>query len=389
MKQYYPRILEYQVKKSLSRNPVTAILGPRQCGKSTLVKVLIENRTDVLYLDLERPSDLQKLEDPEWFLRSQEEKLICLDEIQRKPDLFPVIRSLVDENRSPGSFLILGSASRDLIRQSSESLAGRISYKKLTPFLWDEIKEDIAIEQYLCRGGFPLSVLAENDEESYEWRVDFISTFLERDLLQFAGFPPLTMHRLWQMLAHSNGQTMNLSKLGDSLGVSHTTIRKYIDLLEGTFMVKQLLPWKWNTKKRLIKAPKVYLSDTGIAASLLQLPTFEQIAGHPVFGSLWESTVIANLLEQFPGIEFSYYRTSHGHEIDLLLTYQQRTVAVECKATIAPSLSKGLYKAAEDINPEHIFIAAPVEQGYSMKKNIDVVSISELIQKIKKHFFHP
>jgi len=383
MNHYLPRILESHIRDSLSRNPVTALLGPRQCGKSTLVKKIIEGRKDVLYLDLERPSDLQKLDDPEWFLESQSGNLICLDEIQRKPDLFPVIRSIVDSHRKPGAFLILGSASRDLIKQSSESLAGRISYKKLSPFLWEEVRTEITIESYLSRGGFPLSTLAGSDKDSYEWRTDFISTFLERDLLQFSGFSPTTMRRLWQMLAHSNGQILNLSSIGESLGVSHTTVRNYVDLLEGTFMITQLQPWRGNTKKRLVKTPKVYLSDTGITSALLQLRNFEQMAGHPVFGSLWETAVLMNVKERFPDVDITYYRTSHGHEIDLILTDQNRTLAIECKATVAPSLSASFYKAVEDVNPDKILIAAPVQQGYPMKEGIDVVSIEELIERIE------
>lgn len=239
-----------------------------------------------VYLDLERPSDLAKLEDPEWFLGSQRDKLICIDEIQRIPELFPVIRSLVDQSGRNGQFLILGSASRDLIRQSSESLAGRITYKRLTPFLMDEVRGRVTTEQYLSRGGFPKSVLV-NDEASVEWRNDFITTFLERDLLQFAGFTPVTMRRLWTMLAHTNGQTVNASLLGSSLGISHTTVRTYIDVLEGTFMVRLLAPAQTNTGKRLVKSPKVYMTDTGITTALLRLRNFEQAAGHPVFGSLW------------------------------------------------------------------------------------------------------
>lgn len=365
---------------------MTALLGPRQCGKSTLIKNLTRERDHLLYLDLERPSDLQKLDDAEWFLLSQSDKLICLDEIQRKPELFPVIRSIVDSDRRPGRFLILGSASRDLIQQSSESLAGRISYKKLTPFLWSEMEERVTLEDYLNRGGFPLSLLATRDDDSYEWRTDFISTFLERDLLQFTGFTPVTMRRLWQMLAHNNGQTLNLSKIGDSLGVSHTTVRHYVDLLEGTFMVTQLRAWSGNTKKRLVKTPKVYLSDTGLTAALLQLRSFDQLAGHPVFGSLWEAAVLAQIQAQFPEAELSYYRSSHGHEIDILIKLRQKILAIECKASLSPALSASFYKAAEDAEPDHILVAAPVNQGYPMKKGVDVVSLSELTGKIKTLF---
>ena len=379
---YIPRMLQEEVQASLLKNPVTAVLGPRQCGKSTLVKQMIAPLDDVLYLDLERPSDIQKMEDPEWFLSSQDDKLICLDEIQRMPEIFPLIRSLVDEHRMPGRFLILGSASRELIKQSSESLAGRISYKTLTPFLWSELSGIISLETYISRGGFPLSTLSNSDSDSYEWRLDFISTFLERDLLQFAGFTAVTMRRLWQMLAHNNGQTLNMSRLGESLGVSHTTIRNYVDLLEHTFMVKQLPPWKGNTNKRLVKSPKVYLTDSGITAALLQLNGFEQVAGHPVFGSLWESVVFMQLNAHIPHAEFSFYRTNHGHELDFILSFPDSIIAIECKASVAPSVSKGTYKALEDVNPDHTFVVAPVDKGYSMTKGIEVVSLSELVEKL-------
>jgi len=382
MNNYIPRFLEESVQGSLKKNPVTAVLGPRQCGKSTMVKNLISKIEAVVYLDLERPSDLQKLEDPEWYFESQKEKLICLDEIQRKPDLFPIIRSIVDENRRPGRFLILGSASQELIRQSSESLAGRISYKTLTPFLWNEIHDRVTLEDYISRGGFPVSLFHDSDRDSYEWRRDFISTFLERDLLQFTGLSTVSMRRLWQMLAHTNGQMLNLSKLGDSLGISHTSVRNYVDLLENTFMVKQLRPWSGNTKKRLVKTPKVYLSDSGITAALLQLDSFDQAAGHPVFGSLWETAVIMNIIGHIPDAELSFYRTNHGHEIDIVVTNKKRTYAIECKAAVAPSISKGFYKATGDIQPDKQFIAAPVSKSYSMKKGIEVVSLSDLIQKL-------
>jgi uncharacterized protein len=380
MSVYIPRFLEKSIHKSLQNNPLTAVLGPRQCGKSTMVKKIIKSHEKVLFLDLERPSDLQKLDDAEWFLESQKDKLVCLDEIQRKPNLFSVLRSLVDENRKPGRYLILGSASRELIKQNSESLAGRISYKTLSPFLWNEVKNEVPLESYISKGGFPLSLLRNNDNDSYEWRVDFITTFLERDLLQFAGFTPLTMRRLWQMLAHNNGQTLNLSRLGESLGASHTTVRTYIDLLEHTFMVKQLHAWLGNTKKRLIKAPKVYLADTGITSALLQLNSFEQVAGHPVFGSLWETIVIVNVANFFPEARLSYYRTNHGNEIDLIVELHNKIFAIECKATVSPSLSKGFYQAVDDIKPDKILVAAPVTEWYPMKRGVDVVSLSELIK---------
>jgi len=379
---YIPRIIEPDIRSALQHNPAVAILGPRQCGKSTLVKHLLRNEEKSLYLDLERPSDQQKLVDPEWFLSTQSQKLVCLDEVQRMPEIFPLLRSLIDEQGRKGMYVILGSASHDLIRQSSESLAGRIHFHRLTPFLFSEVQHHVDLETYLSRGGFPRSILADEEDVSFRWREDFISTFLERDLLQFAGFTPIMMRRLWQMLAHLNGQTANYSKLGDALGISHTTVRKYIDLLEGTFMLTQLPPYYANTKKRLIKSPKVYLSDTGIVAALLQLRDFNQLAGHPVMGTLWEGLVLQQLKGHFPNLEYSFYRTNHGHEIDIVVMQGSRKLAIECKASSAPSLSKGNYKALDDIHPEKCFVLAPVPEGYSMHKSIEVVAIHEFIEKM-------
>lgn len=376
------RKLTDDLKHSLKDFQVTAILGPRQCGKSTLARhILSDLNTEALYLDLERPSDLQKLEDAEWFLSRQKGKLVCLDEIQREPELFPLLRSIVDENGGNGQFLILGSASRNLIKQSSESLAGRIIYKKLTPFLWDEVYTETNLENYMIKGGFPRSILAD-DKVSMQWRESFITTFLERDLNQFAGFNSVSMRRLWQMLAHSNGQTANYSALGSSLGVSHTSVKKYIDLLEGTFMVRQLRPYEGNTKKRLVKSPKVYITDSGLITALLKLRTFEEAAGHPAFGSLWESVVIENIAGHYPGLDFSFYRSNHGNEIDLVIGDGTSAIAVECKSTLSPHLSRGNYSAIEDINPSKTLVVIPAEKGYSFKDNIDVVSLSELIEKI-------
>ena len=379
---YIHRYIEPSVLKSIQNFPVTAVTGPRQCGKSTLVKHLLEVYQESLYLDLERPSDLRKLEDAEWFLTSQKEKLICIDEVQRKPDLFPLIRSLVDEWNRPGCFLILGSASRDLLKQSSESLAGRISYKRLTPFLWAELEDDYATEKYFSTGAFPRSLLVENNEISFEWRESFITTFLERDLLQWAGFTPTTMRRLWQMLAHVNGQTVNYSTLATSLGITSTTVKKYIDLLAGTYMVEVIPPYISNLGKRLVKAPKVYISDSGITAALLGLRSFDDLSGHPTFGSIWEQIVLSNIKGLYPDAEFFYYRTTNGAEIDFVMKIYNSVFAIECKASYSPSLSKGNYLAIEDIAPKHSFIVTPSPDGWSMKEKIDIVSLGGLKSKI-------
>jgi predicted AAA+ superfamily ATPase len=384
---YINRFLENAVLQSLANFPVTAIIGPRQCGKSTMARYLISmvNR-ETIYLDLERPSDLQKLQEPEWFLSSQKDKLICIDEIQRKPEIFPLMRSLTDEWKRNGNFLVLGSASRDLLRQSSESLAGRISYKQLTPLLWNEIIPEISLEQYFEKGGFPRSLLAKNLRTSFEWRLDFISTFLERDLLQWSGFTPATMRKLWQMIAHNNGQTVNFSAIGNSLNVSNVTIRNYIDLLSATFMIYLLPPYIANTGKRLIKSPKVFIEDTGIINALLGLNTFEQISGHPVFGSLWETIVLINLKGYFPLCNFFFYRTTNGAEIDFIIESGTRIFAIECKATLSPDISRGTYTALEDLKPESTLVISPVKKGWTVKKNIQVVSLKEAIDYLKGFF---
>jgi predicted AAA+ superfamily ATPase len=379
---YLNRIIEKDITWAVENFPVTAVTGARQCGKSTLVKFLAKNNfPNTLYLDLERPSDLLKLENAEWFLTSQKNKLICIDEIQRRPDLFPVIRSLVDEWDKSGCFLILGSASRDLLLQSSESLAGRIIYKQLTPFLWTELC-NLSVEDYFVRGGFPRSVLAKDDKISVEWRKNFVSTFLERDLSQWVHFTPATMRRLWQMLAHLNGQTVNYSKLGNSLGVSNQTVKNYADLLKSTYMIDVIEPYLSNLGKRLVKSPKIYISDSGIAAALLEINSFVELSGHPSFGALWESIILANLRGSFPNAKLFFYRTSGGAEIDFVMIHNNCVIAIECKASYVPSLSAGNYLAIEDISPVHTFVVTPSSDCWSMKQGIDVVSIEKLPEAI-------
>jgi predicted AAA+ superfamily ATPase len=378
---YYSRNIEKAVIEAIENFPVTAIIGPRQCGKSTLVKEIISKiKDDVLYLDLERPSDLQKLENAEWFLTTQKEKLICIDEIQRRPDLFPLLRSLVDEWNKPSSFVVLGSASRELLKQSSESLAGRIVYKRLTPFLFSEICNHYTIEDYFARGGFPRSLLCKNDKLSFEWRRNFISTFLERDLLQWVYFTPATMQRIWQMLAHLNGQTVNYSHLGNALGISNQTVKNHIDLLESTYMLHIIQPYISNFGKRLVKSPKIYVADAGIAATLLGIGSFQDLSGHPSFGAIWEQIILSNMKGVFPDAEIYYYRTTNGAEIDFVMKWNNRTFAIECKASFTPKLSKGNYLAIEDIAPEHTFVVTPSPDSWSMNRGIDVVSLEKLMQ---------
>lgn len=383
----YHRKLESEILKGIKNNPVTAIIGPRQCGKSTLAKhINTLQEKEVVFLDLERTTDLRKLDNAEWFLSSQKNKFICLDEIQRKPELFPLIRSLTDEWEGNGHFLILGSASRELIQQSSESLAGRITYKQLSPFLFTEIQYDFTLEDYLNRGGFPRSILKTEDDASFDWRQDFITTFLERDLRFWSGFAPETMRKLWQMLAHFNGQIINYQLLANSIGVSAPTIKNYLELLSSTFMIQLLQPYLPNMGKRLIKSPKVYISDTGIANSLSGLRSFEDLAGHPSMGAIWESMVLNNLKSHFPLAEFFFYRTSHGAEIDIVIKYFNKLICLECKTSEHPVLSKGNHSVIHDLHPEITLIVAPVKEGWPVKEKVEVVNLNETIAKIQEIF---
>jgi uncharacterized protein len=379
---FISRKIEEDILFSIENFPVTAIIGPRQCGKSTLVKNLKFEGRDVVYLDLERSSDLQKLSDAEWYFSSQKKSLICIDEIQRNPELFPIIRALVDEWGENGKFLILGSASRELLSKSSETLAGRIVYNRMTPFLIEELNDKYSNEALLERGTFPRSILAESNKASLIWRENFITTFLERDLQLWANASPVSMRRIWQMLAHNNGQTINYSSIGNSLGVSNVTIRNYIDILESAFMIEVLNPYFANTLKRIVKAPKIYIADSGITLSLLGLSSFEQLTGHPALGGVWEQVVLSNLKGSFPNANFFFYRTAAGAEVDIVMQLNNHLYTIECKASLSPSLSKGSYIALDDIKPDHAYIVIPSDNGYSMKKDLDVVSIKELIKQL-------
>ena len=382
---YIPRQLEYELQECLQDFPVVALLGPRQCGKSTLVKALIRDRGDAVYLDLERPSDLHKLREPELFFAGTGGKLCCLDEIQRVPELFAPLRSIVDGESRNTQFLILGSASRDLIRQSSESLAGRIAYLELSPFLLSEISGNYpfrTLNDIWLRGGFPESLLARTDTASRRWRENFIRTFLERDIPQLGVHIPARMiQRVWQMCAHNQGQLLNSSQLGSSLGVSHTTLRSYIDLLEQTFMIRVLQPFSVNIKKRLVKSPKIYLRDTGILHALLAIDRYDDLLGHPVFGASWETVVLENIIATLPDWQPFFYRTAAGAEIDLLLVRGTRRIAIECKASTTPSVTRGFWNALDDLNVESATIIAPVKESYPFKKNIMVSSLHDFIEK--------
>ncbi len=311
-----------QILSLLAEFPAVGLIGARQVGKTTLAK-MVATQFDprAVHLDLERPSDLDKLIEPELYLRPYADRLVVLDEIQRRPDLFPVLRALIDERRRPGRFLVLGSASPDLMRQSSESLAGRIAYHELAPFSLPEVDRERFATRLWTRGGFPESFLAKTDEASFRWRQAFIQTHLERDLPGLGiRVPSTALRRFWLMLAHSHGQLWNGSQIASSLGVAAPTVRRYLDILQDTFMVRQLQPYHANLKKRLVKRPKVYLRDSGLLHALLGIMDFDALSGHPLVGASWEGWAIEQVLAIIPSHWHTYfYRTARGAEIDLLL----------------------------------------------------------------------
>lgn len=385
MQQYRPRRLEPDLVRALARSPVVALLGPRQCGKSTLAKRVLERVAGAVYLDLERPAHRNRLQDPETFFDANRKSLVCLDEIQRAPDLFPILKSIVDERGRNGQFLVLGSASPDLLRQGSETLAGRLAFLTLTPFLAVEGDDaSLATPRLLwLRGGFPRSRLAATDADSFSWREDFIRTFLETDIPQL-GFRVAaeSLRRFWLMCAHMHGQLLNASRLGESLGVSHHTVRSWLEILERTFLLRVLHPLEANLKKRLVKSPKVYLRDSGILHALLGIGTFDELLGHPVCGHSWEGFVLENVLALASGWRTSFHRTATGEEIDLVLEKGRRRVALECKLSTSPQISRGLRTALADLGIVHTWIIAPVPQAYPLEKGVTVAPLRTALERL-------
>jgi len=295
------------------------------------------------------------------------------------PNLFSELRSFIDNNPKT-KFVILGSSSPELLRQSSESLAGRIFYYELSLFLLPEISKYSNLQSYTLRGGFPLSLLAKDDDLAFLWLSNYIITFLERDLRTFGfNIATETLHRLWEMLAHVNGQILNYSQLANSMGLTQPTIKHYIDVLKHTFMLRILTPYFVNTKKRLIKAPKLYFRDTGILHSLLNITNYKQLYSHPVYGSSWEITVIENIINKFHNWNHFYYRTAKGAEIDLILTKANRVIAIEIKASPTPKLSRGFWNAIDDVNATEAYVIAPVKVPYPIKNNVMVYPLKEFL----------
>jgi len=378
-----------KVSSLLAQFPAVALLGPRQVGKTTLAQEIAKDR-NCLYLDLEKPKDRNKLSDANRFLEAYENKLVVLDEVHRTPDLFQSLRGLIDRGRSRGykasRFLLLGSASMDLLRQSGESLAGRIVYIDLHPFDALEIKQS-RYEDLWLRGGFPDSFLAKTDEESMLWRDSFIWTYLERDIPVLGPrIPAETLYRFWMMLAHVQGGILNAAKLAQSLAVSSKTIVRYLGLMVDLMLVRRLQPYHANVKKRLVRSPKVYIRDSGITHALLNIQTRNTLFGHPSAGASWEGFVIENLLNvasrrMLP----SFYRTSAGAEIDLILEFPglSQTWAIEIKMGSIPKISKGFHSALQEVQPDRAFVVHSGEDRYPLSEDIEAIGLLEILKLLK------
>ncbi len=384
------RLAEADIRDALARQAAVAIIGPRQVGKTTLAHEIAEGVPSV-YLDLESPQDRARLQEPELYLEQQAGKLVILDEIYRVPDLFQPLRGVIDRSRRAGRrtglFLILGSASIDLLRQSGETLAGRIAYVNLTPVTALEVDPDRRSQERLwLRGGFPDSLLARSDNDSFAYRRDLVRTYLERDVPQFGPrIPAETLHRLWTMLAHNQGQLLNASRLAASLDVSSPTVSRYIDLLADLLLVRRLPPLVGNVGKRLVKSPKVFVRDSGLVHSLLSLPTLNDVVGHPVAGSSWEGFVIETLIAAAPDASASFYRTAAGAEVDLVLDLggRQGRWAIEIKRSASPSVSKGLHNAIADLKPSRTFIVHAGEDTFPLSDGVEAIGLSALGERLR------
>lgn len=384
------RLVQSDLEAALRRQPAVALLGPRQVGKTTLAHQISASRPSV-YLDLESPADRAKLADPELFFRSFADRMVILDEIHRAPNLFQPLRGVIDAGRRAdapnGRFLLLGSASLDLLRQSGESLAGRIAYVDMTPLLALETEGADGLDRLWLRGGFPASFLAPNDQDSFLIRQDFIRTYLERDVPQFGPrIAAETLRRLWVMLAHSQGAPLNASRLASSLAVSSPTVSAYVDLLCDLLLVRRLAPYLANVGKRMMKAPRVYVRDCGLVHALLGLSRLEDLLGHPAAGPSWEGFVVENLLAAAPqGATAGYYRTSGGGEIDLVLQLpgRDRPWAIEIKRSLAPKLERGFHEGFADLGAAQGFVVYPGAQRYPIAPGVEAISLTELMGLIR------
>lgn len=365
-----------QVEYGLKHSPVTGILGPRQCGKTTLA-MEIGRRVDASYFDLENPTDQARLANPQLALESLR-GVVILDEIQRRPELTLLLRVLADRNPLPCRFILLGSASPDLVRQASDSLAGRIHFVDMSGFTLEEVGHEQR-ERLWLRGGFPLSFLADTDDDSRRWRESFVRTFLERDMPQLGvQIPAETLRRFWTMISHNHGQFWNASEIGASLGVSHHTARKYLDLLTGAYVVRQLQPWFEHLGKRVVKSPKLYVRDSGLLHSLLGIPDHSALQGHPKLGASWEGFVIEQVLS-WAGERNAYFWATHSRaELDLMVVTKGKRWGFEVKYQDAPTVTKSMRIAMQDLKLERLWVVYPGQTSYAVDEKIECVTLQEM-----------
>jgi len=385
------RDAEATVLNLMRQFPAVGILGPRQVGKTTLALQIASTMHPVpIYLDLEAAADLTKISEPELYFQQYEDRAVILDEIQRAPSIFSALRGVIDQRkragRQTGQFLILGSASLDLLKQSSETLAGRIAYTSLTGFKPIEIgPEDL--NRLWLRGGFPDSFLASDDTSSFDWRQAFISTYLERDVPQFGSrIAASSLRSFWTMLAHIQGGLLNLSVLSSGLALSVPTLARYLELLDDLFLIRKLQPWSSNLGKRLVKTPKIYIRDSGLFHSLLRIRSLEDLLSHPSLGGSWEGFIIESLLADLPPDAAPYfYRTSAGAEIDLFIDGgNKRRIAVEIKRSLSPTASKGFQVGCQDLEASHRYYVYPGSTRFPLTKEVTAIPVSEMILELKK-----
>jgi uncharacterized protein len=366
------------IRAALRRSRVVALLGPRQCGKTTLARQFVTSNS-LNYFDLEDPQSLARLSEPDLALRPLK-KLVVIDEIQHRPDLFPLLRVLADRSPLPARFLILGSASPDLLRQSSESLAGRLETVPLEGFRLSDLGASAQSRHWL-RGGFPLAYTPRREVDSVNWRRQFLQTFLERDIPQLGiEIPAIALRRFWNMVAHYHGQIWNAAELARALAVNESTVRRYLDLMAGVFMVRQLPPWFQNLGKRQVKSPKVYVRDTGLLHSLLGITNQRDLENHPKVGASWEGYAVEEVLKSFGPDEAYYWATYNGAELDLLLFKNGRRIGIECKRADAPALTPSMRTALADLKLDHLYVLYPGDKTYPLGKKVDVMPLAKFVK---------
>ncbi len=379
------RLITQAVLRDLNWSPIVGLVGPRQVGKTTLARYV---QTQILkssvYLDLELTEDWFKLEDAQSFLKGYENDCVVIDEIQIRPELFALLRALTDQKRVPARFILLGSASPHIVKLNTETLAGRIAYHELAPFSYSEIKPLYSLEEHWIKGGFPGALLPTEPVISRKWMDDFVETFIHRDLARLGFAVSAVMVRnLFSMLAHQHGGQLNASALANSLGVTHPTVNKYLELLEGSFLIRRLSPYFRNVGKRLTKSPKIYIRDSGLLHYMLRIFTIDQLRGNPIIGASWEGYAIEQIMNEAPEFsEFYYYRTSHGAEVDLIvITPSGKMVCIEIKFSVAPNISKGFYQSVEDLQPDFKYVITPAGDRFDRADGLRICPLPVFLEQ--------